>query len=317
MEIMAPLGMEALLLFDQIVEEEEIACAYRRDGYFAVCRTDEGLEDTRHEAAIIERYGYVPSLLTGDELRAFEPAFADDVVGGVYYPEARTLDPGRFVTDLAGRLGRMGVKVRTGVPVDDLVMERGRATGVHTRDGEVMAADAVVLATGPFSLSLTKRLGVRLPVQPGKGYHRDLRVGEGAAPPLRVASVLHETSVFCTPLGDEVVRFAGTMEFSGLNEMMRPDRLEQLTTAARRYFPTLGETQPVSEWCGLRPMTSDGLPIVGPVPGVEGVAVATGHGMLGLTLAPVTGMLIADQVLDGRPSLDYARGLFPARFTTL
>jgi len=315
MEIMAPLGMEALHLFDRLVEEEAISCAYRNDGYFAVCRTDEGVEDTRHEAAIIERYGYAPSLLTGDELRAFEPAFAEDVAGGVYFPEARTLDPGRFVTGLAGRIERMGVTVRTGAPVDDLSLDRGRATGVHTSNGEVMGADAVVLATGPFSLSLAKRLGVRLPVQPGKGYHRDLPVGEGAAPPLRIASVLHETSVFCTPLGDDVVRFAGTMEFSGLNDVMRPDRLEQLTTAARRYFPTLGEARPVSEWCGLRPMASDGLPIVGPLPGVDGVMVATGHGMLGLTLAPVTGVLIAEQVFDGRPSLDYAEGLFPARFT--
>ncbi len=315
MEIMAPLGMEALDLFDELVEDQAIPCAYRTDGYLAVCRTDEGLEDTRHEAAIIERYGYRPSLLTGEELRAFEPAFADDVVGGVYYPEARTLDPGRFVLELAERVRRMGVDVRTGVEAQDLVLEGGRASGVRTRGGDVIGADAVVLATGPFSLSIARRAGVRLPVQPGKGYHRDLPVGEGAAPPLRLASVLHETSVFCTPLGEDVVRFAGTMEFSGLNDVMRPERLEQLTTAARRYLPGLGRASSVSEWCGLRPMASDGLPIVGPLPGVEGVAVATGHGMLGLTLAPVTGVLVADQILDGRPSLDYAKGLFPARFT--
>lgn len=314
MEIMAPMGMEALDLFDELIDDERISCAYRRDGYLAACRTEEGVEDTRHEAAIIERYGYTPSLLTGDELRRFEPAFAADVVGGVYYPEARTMDPARFVVEMAERARRLGVLVRTGVRVDELVRQGGAVTGVRTQNGEVLGADTVVLATGPFSLWLAEQVGVRLPVQPGKGYHRDLPVGDGAAPALRIATVLHETSVFCNPLGDDVVRFAGTMEFSGLNDEMRPDRLEQLTTSARRYFPSLGEALAISEWCGLRPMASDGLPIVGPLPGIEGVAVATGHGMLGLTLAPVTGVLIADQILEGGPSLDYARGLFPARF---
>ncbi len=313
MKIMAPMGMDALDLYDELMAEEEISCSYRKDGYLAVCRTEEGLEDTRHEAAIIERYGYHPSVLTGDELRAFQPGFADDVVGGIYYPEARTLDPHRFVVALAERAARAGVTVREGVRVDDVVLEGGRVSRVRTQNGEVLGADAVVLATGPFSLSLSRRLGIRLPVQPGKGYHRDLPVGEGAAPPLEIACVLHERSVFCTPL-DGVVRFAGTMEFSGLNDVMRPDRLEQLTTSARLYMPTLGDAAPVSEWCGLRPMAADGLPIVGPIPHVSGVVVATGHGMLGLTLGPITGALVADEILEGEASRAYASGLAPARF---
>ncbi len=313
MKTMAPMGMDALDLFDRLVAEEDISCSYRTEGYLAVCRTQEGVADTRHEAAIIERYGYHPSTLTGDELRAFQPAFADDVVGGVYYPEARTMDPYRFVTALAERAGRAGVAVREGVRVDDVIVEGGAATGVRTQDGEVLGADAVVLATGPFSLKLSRRLGLRLPVQPGKGYHRDLPVGPGGAPALSIACVLHERSVFCTPL-DGVVRFAGTMEFSGLNDVMRSERLDQLTTSARLYMPTLGDAEPVSEWCGLRPMAADGLPIVGGVPGVTGVVVATGHGMLGLTLGPVTGELVADQVLEGRSSRAYASGLSPTRF---
>jgi D-amino-acid dehydrogenase len=111
---------------------------------------------------------------------------------------------------------------------------------------------------------------------------------------------------------DGVVRFAGTMEFSGLNDTVRRPRLEQLTRAARCYFPGLGAHPPESEWCGLRPVSSDGLPVVGPVPGLEEVVVATGHGMLGLTLGPVTGALVADWVLDGGPEPLY-RAMAPAR----
>jgi D-amino-acid dehydrogenase len=168
-----------------------------------------------------------------------------------------------------------------------------------------------VLATGPFSASLAGRLGARLPVQPGKGYHRDIEIGPNGAPPLRVACVLNESSVFCTRM-DTYVRFAGTMEFSGNNTVHRPERLRQLTRAAHSYFPALGTARPISEWCGLRPMSVDGLPIVGPIGGLEGLTVATGHGMLGLTLAPVTGEIVTNHVL-GRPDsrLD---ALSPARF---
>jgi D-amino-acid dehydrogenase len=175
----------------------------------------------------------------------------------------------------------------------------------------VESADAVVLATGPYSLKIARRLGVRLPVQPGKGYHRDIGVGPNGAPPLRIACVLSESAVFCTPLY-HFVRFAGTMEFSGINRVMRSFRLRQLTRAAREVFPGLGTARPQSEWCGLRPMSVDGLPIVGPLAGVEGLTVATGHGMLGLTLAPVTGEMIANHVLHGGDARIEA--LSPTRF---
>jgi D-amino-acid dehydrogenase len=128
---------------------------------------------------------------------------------------------------------------------------------------------------------------------------------------MRMACILNEASVFCNPL-DTFVRFAGTMEFSGLNEVMRRARLQQLTRSARGYIDRIGTARPVSEWCGLRPMSVDGLPIIGPLGGVEGLSVATGHGMLGLTFAPVTGQMISRLVLgevDAR-----LEGLSPARF---
>ena len=207
---------------------------------------------------------------------------------------------------------RRSLHVREGVEVTDLEVRSERVEGVRLADGSVEAADAVVLATGPFSLDLAQRGGVRLPVQPGKGYHRDVPVGAEGAPPLRIACVLHESSVFCTPMGDHV-RFAGTMELSAWNHELRPGRLRQLTRAAKAAFPALGDRPPVSEWCGLRPMSADGLPIVGPLPGLEGAWVATGHGMLGLTLGPVTGEMVAAALVDGRATPGLL-ALSPGRF---
>lgn len=312
MEVMAPWGKEALRLFDEIIAEEAIDCGYTTDGYFDVCRTEAGLDDARHEASIIVRFGYHPEHLDGDAIRKAEPSFSGEVVGGVFYPEAATLDPLRFLEGLAGAARARGADIREGAEVAEVVARGGRARGVRLRSGEEVAGDRVVLATGPFSLGLARHLGTALPVQPGKGYHRDLAVGPGGSPPVGIAFVLHETSIFCTPM-EGFVRYAGTMEFSGVNDIIRPARLEQLTRGARPYLPAVEARAPLSEWCGLRPVSSDGLPIVGPLPGIEGVVVATGHGMLGLTLGPATGVVVADWILDGDTDPRW-RALSPQRF---
>jgi len=311
MAVMGPMGKDALALFDELIAGERIECDYRRDGYYDVCATPAALEEAREEAELAAGQGYAFEAVDGDELRRREPQLGPAAIGGVYFPEAATMDPARFLARLGRAAERHGARVREGVAVDRVATKGGRAAGVQLRDGSVEPADAVVLATGPFSLDLARRLGTRLPVQPGKGYHRDIPVGPNGAPRLRIACVLHESSVFCTPM-ETSLRLAGTMEFSGVNLVMRPARLRQLTEAARPLLPKLGPARPVSEWCGLRPMSVDGVPIIGPLPGVDGVSVATGHGMLGLTLAPVTGEMIANQVL-GRPDPRLA-GVSPERF---
>ena len=311
MRVMAPLGRHALSAFERLLEEERIECEYTPGGYLEVCSTEAGMEGVRHEAEIIEGHGYRPEVIDGDEVRRREPALGPDRIGAVHYPESATLIPSLFLARLTAAAERRGVRIRSGAEVAAVTHNRGRVTGVTLRSGETIGGDAVVLATGPYSRQLARPFGVRVPVQPGKGYHRDVDIGPNGAPPLRIACVLAEHSVFCTPM-DSAIRFAGTMEFSGENEVMRPERLRQLTHAARAAFPDMGTARPRSEWCGLRPMSMDGLPIVGPVPGVEGLVLATGHGMLGLTLGPITGEIVASQVLAGSDSR--ADGLLPDRF---
>lgn len=311
MHVMAPLGRHALSAFARLLEEERIECEYTPGGYLEVCSTEAGMEGVRHEAEIIEGHGYRPEVIDGDEVRRREPALGPDRIGAVHYPESATLIPSLFLARLTAAAERRGVRIRSGAEVAAVTHHRGRVTGVTLGSGETVGGDAVVLATGPYSRQLARPFGVRVPVQPGKGYHRDVDIGPNGAPPLRIACVLAEHSVFCTPM-DSAIRFAGTMEFSGENDVMRPERLRQLTHAARAAFPDMGTARPRSEWCGLRPMSMDGLPIVGPVPGVEGLVLATGHGMLGLTLGPITGEIVASQVLGGSDSR--AKGLLPDRF---
>jgi D-amino-acid dehydrogenase len=235
--------------------------------------------------------------------KGLEPALSDSIVGAIRYPVGATLDPYRFVVELADRAVRAGVRIRTRADVARVLVRGGAAVGVELDGGEVVEADVVLLAAGAYTGGLTGPLGLRLPLQGAKGYHRDCDLKDGATPRLRTACILGESSIFCADLGG-FRRFAGTLEFSGLNEDLRRSRLEQLTLGARQSFRGMGDATPISEWCGLLPCLPDGLPAIGAAPGIPGLFVATGHAMMGLTLGPVTEQLVAECVLDGAPSSD-------------
>jgi len=310
--VLAPLARVTPGLHDEIAaaaEEDELG--YRRDGYLEIFRTAAGGAAAAHEAAYARGQNFTARQLDGEELRAREPALSASVRGGFHYPEARSLDPYAFLLAVAWEAQADGARLTEGTAVETVVTESGRARGVRTAEGDIDAS-AVILATGAYSPDLYRALGCPLPVIPAKGYHVDRPFEDPGTPRLDTACLLVETSVFCTPMPGRL-RLAGTLEFSGINDDMRRRRLEQLTRGARPFLEGLDDGPPSSEWCGLRPCTPDGLPVVGPVPGWEGVFAATGHAMLGLTFGPVTGELVADLVVDGRASMPI-EGLDPARF---
>jgi D-amino-acid dehydrogenase len=314
LDVLGPMGHASRALIERLVVEEGLECDFSPDGYYEVYRTEAAFGAARREADVIRGYDYHPQILDGPSMRAREPALKPGTVGGVYFPEAATLNPHRFVLEMADRAKRHGADVRDGTPVERVVVDDGReashrgdsrgsrVVGVSLPGGELLEADAVVLATGSYSPHLLRSLGVHLPIQAAKGYHRDRDPEKGGTPPLQVACVLGERFVFCTPM-DGVVRYAGTLEFSGENHEIRPRRLNQLTESAKAYFDGVGDAHSESEWCGLRPCTPDGLPVLGPVPGYSGLFAANGHAMLGLTLGPITGQLMAEYVIDGTPSM--------------
>jgi D-amino-acid dehydrogenase len=312
MAALAPLGLATPELFERLVSEAEIDCDYRTEGYLEVFLSPAGIEAGRTEIELCARHGFEPEPLTGDALREREPALGASVRGGWHHPEGATVDPARFLRGLAEDARRKGVQVREEAEVGSVRIEAGRAAGVRLTDGEEVDADAVLLCTGAYSPGLLDRLGRRLPVQPAKGYHVDRDPEAPGTPPLGTACLLAEGSVFCTPMSG-FVRFAGTLEFSGINHEIRQDRLRQLTRVASRYLPDVAEAEPLSRWVGLRPCTPDGLPAIGPIPGHDGLFVATGHAMLGLTLGPITGKLLAERILEGKSPVPLAP-FAPARF---
>ncbi len=300
MEILATMGRETRDCFEQIMGDEPMTCQYHREGWREVFCTEKGLARGREEGELLAKYGFDVEVLDGDELRRRDPAFRDDVVGALQFGDSSFTDPYRFVTELADRAVAHGAVIRTTSLIVEFLQDDGRFAGVRLQSGERLEGDTLVLAAGIWTTRLARSIGLRVPMQAGKGYHRNV---SRPTPCPRVASVLAERHVAVTPMGN-VLRLSGTVEFSGINDRLVPKRLEMLTAAARRYLRGLGQSQTVSEWCGLRPCTADGLPVVGWAPRPTGVFVATGHARMGFTLGPVTGRLASECILDGRPSFD-------------
>jgi len=274
--------------------------AWWRSGWLDVYRTAEAGAHVLADAQLVRDHGFEVEELAGDGIRRRDAAFGDDVLGAVYYPESRSLDPGRFLCTLAERLSALGVAVHENTSVATLTVADGVCRGVTLADGRQIASADVVLAAGAWSTHLARDISLRLPLQAGKGYHLDL---VAPVPCPATACVLNEAMIAVTPLGDRL-RLAGTVEFSGLNLRLHERRLRQLLTGARRYLRGLDTPDVAHTWCGLRPCTADGLPVIGETPAVSGLFIATGHAKMGLTHGPGTGRLIAELILDGKPSLD-------------
>lgn len=309
MQVLAEMGSVAGAAFDRIVDDERLDCAYHREGWMEVFSTGRQFERGQREAELLRTYGYEADVMTGQDLVAHDPAFQPGLAGAVQYPESRFANPQRVLTQLADRAAAYGAEVVTDTPVRRILVESGRAIGAELEDGTSVRGDTVVLAAGIWSMDLARMIGVAIPMQAGKGYHVMHTPPE---PRVSTACVLSEHYVAVNPACGGL-RLAGTLEFSGINEKMMRRRLDLLSRSASRYVRGLDATQITSEWCGLRPCTADGLPVVGWAPQVEGLFIATGHAMMGFALGPATGQLACECILGEPLSIDID-ALSPARF---
>jgi D-amino-acid dehydrogenase len=247
--------------------------------------------------------------LDGAAARRLEPALNESVAGAIRYPGDASLRPDRFVAELARRVGERGGIIRGGERVTGFRTEGTRVAAVVTSRGERCARD-VVLALGAWSPEIARTIGLAIPVQPGKGY--SITYERPAICP-RIPLTLKERSVCVTAWADGY-RLGSTMEFAGYDATLNRRRLDALVRGASEYLIEPEGPRRVEEWFGWRPMTWDDQPIIGRAPGIENLVLATGHGMLGVTLSAVTGQLVREIVCGEPPSLDPAPWR-PERFT--
>jgi D-amino-acid dehydrogenase len=212
-------------------------------------------------------------------------------------------------TEAVATLARAaGVRIETGTRVVGFARRNGRLGEVQTTSGTLIPG-TVVLAAGAWTPHLARLAGTRVLMQPGKGYHVHLL---NRFPPVGIPMIFQESVFAATPMSGQL-RLAGTMEFVGLDLELREEAALRLLTEARMYLDGLEDAASFDTWCGLRPCTPDSLPLVGRSSRLSNLYLATGHAMLGLTLASATGQAIADLIVDGRSSLPVEQ-LAPARY---
>jgi D-amino-acid dehydrogenase len=309
-DALAGLGKQAFATFDEM-RADGIAYEEHRDGILFVFLTPAGLDA---QMEVFARFTPLNGLqiqgpIVGDDLRQMEPNLTNRVYGGIWMTQERSIRPDSLNRGLVAWLEEKGVDLRSNTTVEGLTVERDRVTNVVLDRGRI-ETDAVLIAAGSWTPAIARYAKRRVPIQGGKGYSLDYTPSP--------VEIRHPIEIFdyrhvITPL-DGMTRLAGTMEFSGNNAIIRPERVAAIvrgTANIIRDWPTDLSIPVVGS--GLRPMSPDGLPIVGNLKGYRNLAVATGHGMMGLTLGPATAVAIAD-FMTNNGSRDILKPFDPARF---
>ncbi len=268
-------------------------------------------KEEEHEREVAQRasdLGLEVTELTAQEVNRIQPNLSPDIRGAVHYLCDAHSSPPEIMGNLKNYLIKQGVKLIPGETVTSFDINSQKIAKVNTIENSY-SADEVVLASGSWSQELAKKLGVDLPIQPGKGYridvHRDVDI--------KLPAILMETKVAVTPMKG-FTRFAGTMELSGINHKIRKERVSAIARAAETYYTNLSitEAERSQAQCGLRPVSPDGLPYIGRTTKYPNFYVASGHAMMGWSMGPATGKLICELISEQSTSMPL-QGFEPER----
>ena len=289
-------------LYDDISRSENFDSHYEKKGLFMLCQTEKMLEEEVHTAHLANKLGLDAREVSSDEIRQLEPNVKIDAIGAAYFECDHHSTPHEFMRNMKQHLKQVGVQFFTNEKVEDLEVTNGTITSIRTHK-QTLQADEFVLAAGSWSDFLSKKLGIKLLLQAGKGYRINSETDTG----ISIPAILCEAKVAVTPMHG-FTRFAGTMEIAGINHDINKIRVEAIANAANRYYPDVKLTREEKEAaaCGLRPVSPDGLPYIGKSQKCKNLTIAAGHAMMGWSMGTATGKLVAEVISEQKPSLELA-----------
>lgn len=310
--ILRDLSLASRACFEEMAALPGVDFGLVKKGLLMLCQTGHGLED---EAAVAEKareLGIPAEVLDAKQTAALDPGARMEIAGSVYFPMDCHLAPDRFMAALQEQVEKLGARfVWESEALDFEVDSNRRVRAATVSGGETIAGDDFVLCGGAWSPKLAEKLSLSIPMQAGKGYSLTLPEPRRR---LQICSILTEARVAVTPMGD-ALRVGGTMEIAGLNEDVSPVRVRGIIDSFCHYYSefTPADFEGVKPWVGLRPCSPDGLPYVGRAAKFDNLSIAAGHGMMGISLGPITGRLIAEILSGEKPSHDIAL-LSPDRY---
>lgn len=285
-----------------------IDTGFERRGVINVYETEKAFAMGKREAQANLSEGLRSVVMDPATARREEPSLSDAIAGAIRYPDEGHCDPSRYLLSVGGAAKDAGAEIRYGVEVLDIELRRGRATRLRTTAGDVETG-MVIVAAGVWLRHLAGRLGIRIPLEGGKGYHVDLVPWAGSP---RTPLFLQEGRVIVTPLR-EAVRLAGTLQLTGLDDSINRRRIDAVFATGARNLPAVTEDRIANVWRGLRPCPPDGIPVIGKTARADNVIFAGGHGMMGLHLAPITALLV-QQTAAGQDTEVSLQAVSPDRF---
>lgn len=287
-------------LFEDIKKSENFSSQYEKKGLFMLCQTEKALEEEVETADLARSLGLEAKEINADEIKQLEPNVKIDAIGAAYFKCDHHSTPHEFMDEMKAHLRLNGVQFFSNEKVEDINVENGKIIEIKT-DKQNLSADEFVMAAGSWTSLLSKKLGVKLLLQAGKGYRINTETPTG----ITIPAILAEAKAAVTPMNG-FTRFAGTMEIAGINHDINKVRVEAISNAATRYYPELKLTASEKEnaAAGLRPVSPDGLPYIGKSGKCKNLIIAAGHAMMGWSMSTATGKLVSEIITEQKPSLD-------------
>jgi D-amino-acid dehydrogenase len=273
---------------------------YQQKGLMMYYQTEKaGAEEWETGQRAIEE-GLKVENLTKENVQEIEKKANLNIKGAVYYHSDAHMTPNEFMLQMKTYLKKNGVSVLGNEEVLDITVSNKKITQIKTTNLEIKS-DEYVISTGAWSQNLAKKLGVKIPIQAGKGY----RINTESETNITIPAILCEAKVAVTPMNG-FTRFAGTMEIGGINHKINPIRVNAIADSVKEFYPniTISSKEKAAAKCGLRPCSPDGLPFIGKSSKCNNVTFATGHAMMGWSLGPATGKLVSEIISNQKTSLD-------------
>ncbi|MEI8282637.1 MAG: FAD-binding oxidoreductase, partial [Armatimonadota bacterium] len=309
--ILRDLNLESRKLYEAMAEDLGIGYQLVKRGLLMLFKTQKAFSEEKKLAERANEIGVHASVHDLDGLKKIDPTVTMNVIGGVHFEDDCHLTPQEFLAALRKKLREMGVHFDLGTSgVNNLTSVQDKVE-VTTERGEKFDSDYVVIASGVWSKTLAKQLGVGMPMMAGKGYSMTL---PNPVETLTVCSLLMEARVAVTPMQNGV-RFGGTMELGEPDDYNNMDKVKGIAESIPGYFPNFKESdfEGLPIWHGFRPCSPDGLPYIGKLKGNPRVVMASGHSMMGLSLGPISGMLVGEILANEETSLPITQ-LSPNRY---
>ncbi len=295
--------------YTHLITQKPLKCEWKEEGLLYVFKSNRQMDSfSKMDHLLSEHFGVSTRRLEGKELISFDPGLRRGLAGGFHYPKDRSVRPELLNREWVDDLKAEGVEFIQNCELQKIRHVGGRIESLLTSAGEI-EAERVVFSLGVLTAEWAKELECRIPLQPGKGY--SLTMDRPIHAPIHPI-LIPEHKVAVSPF-EKGLRLGSMMEFSGYDSSIPEDRIEQLRDSVRPYLNASVDGEATETWYGWRPMTWDSLPVIGPVPSIRNAFLATGHNMLGLSLAPSTGRLISEMMTGEKPHIDPTPYL-PSRF---